>query len=531
MKAGSCKGSQETDNKPTGQLETPRLTRPTVGMGLLFYPRGGSAQVVRYLVPALERAGRPIALVAGSLGEPGDRRHAQSFFKHERLEAVPYDDAIRAHGEGRDPHLEPVPMHPSFEDRPRAPDRVFAALAPDVGDHLVQAWKGIFERAWPEPPAVIHLHHLTHMQEAARALYPGVPLLTHLHGTEILLLEQIDRLAAIARSLGRDLAGMAAGPPAGWEADEDLTLEERHLVAETRWEFWTHGEHWSRRLRAAAATSDRVVAISPHLREEAAKVLRLPPERLLSVPNGVDVSRFERRHPPAAERIARWREWLVDSPQGWDETGRVGTIAYDERELAWFGPGADGTEPTVLLFVGRFTEVKRVPLLIRAYARARERFARPAPLVVWGGFPGEWEGEHPVRVAREVGADGIFFVGWRGHTELPDGLAAADVMVAPSAREGFGQMLVEAMACGLPVIATRSGGPTSFVNTKPGRPNGWLLDPDDEDALVEALVEAVNEEGTRRERGEAAHQQVRSTLSWDAVANRFDELYEGLASG
>jgi glycosyltransferase involved in cell wall biosynthesis len=184
----------------------------------------------------------------------------------------------------------------------------------------------------------------------------------------------------------------------------------------------------------------------------------------------------------------------------------------------------------VLLFVGRFTEVKQVPMLIRAYARARERFARAAPLVVWGGFPGEWEGQHPASVAREVGAEGIFFVGWRGHTELPDGLACADVMVAPSAREGFGQMLVEAMACGLPVIATRSGGPTSFVNTDPTRPNGWMLDPDDEDELVEALVEAVNNERARRDRGQAGYEQVRQSHSWDAVAARFGALYEELLS-
>ena len=100
-------------------------------MGLLFYPRGGSSQVVRYLVPALAAAGWPVALVAGSLGAPGDRRHAESFFKHALLTPVAYDDAVRAHAEGRDPHSEPVPMHPSFEDRPGAPDRVFASLAPE----------------------------------------------------------------------------------------------------------------------------------------------------------------------------------------------------------------------------------------------------------------------------------------------------------------------------------------------------------------------------------------------------------------
>lgn len=500
-------------------------------MGLLFYPRGGSAQVVRYLVPALERAGWPVALVAGSLGEPGDRRHAKSFFKHAHLTAVQYDDAVRAHEAGRDPHGTPIPMHPSFEDRPGAPDRVFAALGPEAEQHLVGAWTGLLRGAWPQRPSILHLHHLTHIHGAAAELFADVPLVTHLHGTEILFLEQIDRLSAIARSLGTDLAGMENGPPAGWEADEDLTRDERHLIAETRWKCWVHGERWARRMRSAAASSDRVVAISPHLHEEAAKVLGLLPERLLSIPNGVDTSRFDRRNLSDAERLERWRHWLVEAPQGWDESGRPGTVAYGEEDLRWFDAGNDGGHAPVLLFVGRFTETKQLPMLIRAFARARPRFHRPAPLVVWGGFPGEWEGEHPVAVARETGSDGIFFVGWRGHTELPDGLACADVMVAPSAREGFGQMLVEAMACGLPVIATRSGGPTSFVNTDPGRPNGWMLDPDDESALVEALVEAVNDERSRGDRGAAAYEQVRRSHSWDAVAGRFGALYEDLLSG
>jgi D-inositol-3-phosphate glycosyltransferase len=182
----------------------------------------------------------------------------------------------------------------------------------------------------------------------------------------------------------------------------------------------------------------------------------------------------------------------------------------------------------VLLFVGRFTEVKRVPLLVRAYARARENFATPAPLVIWGGFTGEWEGEHPHAVAREVGEQGIFFVGWRGHTELPEGLACADVMVAPSAREGFGQMLIEAMSCGLPVIATRSGGPVSFVNTDRARPNGWLIEPDDPAGLEEALIEAVNNPQARRLRGDNGYRQVRAAHSWDAAARDFEALYDEL---
>ena len=482
--------------------------------------------MVRYLVPALEGTGWHVALVAGSLGEPGDRTHAASFFKHSRLATVDYTGVVRAHEEGHDPPADAMPMHPSYEDGAGAPDQVFAAVAPSAGDRLVAAWERVLQEAWPEPPAVAHLHHLTPMHEAAVRAFPDVPIVTHLHGTELLLLEQIDRLREIAGILGTDLAGMAE-PGAPRESDE-LDAGQRRILRETRWSQWRHGDHWARRLRHAARLSNRIVAISPHLRDEAREVLDVPPETVEAIPNGVDAERFDRRRLEEGERLALWHRWLVDEPLGWDESGRPGSIRYREQDLRWFEPDATGEHPPVLLYVGRFTEVKRVPLLIRAYARARERFQRPAPLVIWGGFTGEWEGEHPYAVAREVGEDGIFFVGWRGHTHLPDGLACADVIVAPSAREGFGQMLIEAMACGRPVIATRSGGPVSFVNTDPARPNGWLIPPDDPEALTEALVEAVDDGHARRLRGENGWRQVRAVHSWEAVARDFEALYEEL---
>jgi glycosyltransferase involved in cell wall biosynthesis len=494
-------------------------------MTLLFYPRGGSSQVVRYLVPALEAVGWPVSLVAGSVGEPGDRTHAESFFKHHRLTVVDYDPALAAHRAGRDPLAEPVPMHPSFEDRPGAPDPVIAAIPPQAGDHVAAAWDHVLERGWEQPPAVAHLHHLTPVHEAVARRYPGMPIITHLHGTEIQLLDHIDRLRGLAGILGMDLAAMAESGGQGARS-ADLDPEERRLLRETRWEQWRYGDHWARRLRHAARMSDRIVAISPHLRDEARALLDVPPELVESIPNGVDIERFDRQVLDRTERLGRWRRWLVEEPLGADESGEPGTIRYREEDLRWFEASAQGDHAPVLMFVGRFTEVKRVPLLVRAYARARDRFATPAPLVLWGGFPGEWEGEHPFAVAREVGEAGIFFVGWRGHTELPEGLTCADVMVAPSAREGFGQMLIEAMSCGVPVIATRSGGPVSFVNTDSARPNGWLIPPDDIDALADALVAAVNEEQTRAVRGANGYRQIRASHSWDATARAFTALYE-----
>ncbi|HEV2591704.1 MAG TPA: hypothetical protein VGU02_07400, partial [Gaiellaceae bacterium] len=107
---------------------------------------------------------------------------------------------------------------------------------------------------------------------------------------------------------------------------------------------------------------------------------------------------FKPRPINAEQRFAFWRRWLLDSPQGWDESGRPGTVACSEKDLAPFRSGGP-----VLLYVGRYTAVKRLPLLIAAHARAAERIGGPLPLVLVGGHPGEWEGEHPLVSARRLG--------------------------------------------------------------------------------------------------------------------------------
>jgi glycosyltransferase involved in cell wall biosynthesis len=178
--------------------------------------------------------------------------------------------------------------------------------------------------------------------------------------------------------------------------------------------------------------------------------------------------------------------------------------------------------------VGRFTEVKRVPLLVRAHARARERFERPAPLVLLGGFPGEWEGEHPLETVRETGNPDVFFAGWRGHEDLPDGLNAADLLILPSVREQFGAVIVEAMACGLPALAVDAHGPAEIVAAGE---TGWLVPPDDEGALADALVEAVNDDAERRRRGDRAYEFARGHYSWPALARGLAQVYGEVAAG
>lgn len=499
-------------------------------MGLLFYPRGGSAQVVRYLARALPAVGWDVSLACGSLGSPGEGSHAATFFAGLAVTVADFTPALAAFRQGEDAMAAPMPLHPSYEERPGAPDRLFAALSPELAAHQARAWEDVLVSAGFDGANLFHLHHLTPLHDAVARRWPDRSLVTHLHGTELKMLDGIARRSALAATLGSDLAGMAAREEAGRlpAGDRLASEEERELLGRTRWTLWRFGDHWAARLRAAAGRSDRLICISAHDREEALRLLSVPPEAVEVIPNGVDTECFDRRELSVEERLALLRRWLVDDPQGWDDSGRPGSVRYPPAALEAFVDRRSGGPLPVLLFVGRFLAFKRVPLLVRAYARARPRFSAPAPLLVWGGSPGEWEGEHPHTVAEREGVEGVFFSGWRGHDELPLGLACADLFIGPSVDEPFGQVFLEAMSSGVPVIATRSGGPPSFVNAVSGRPNGWLVPPDDVDALADALVEAVNDEVGRRERAENAYEQIRARYAWHTLARRFAAVYDEL---
>jgi glycosyltransferase involved in cell wall biosynthesis len=275
-------------------------------------------------------------------------------------------------------------------------------------------------------------------------------------------------------------------------------------------------------MRRWAQGCARLIVLSPRQHERVERLLGVPPEGCEEIANGFDPTRFD-RHP--VDRAAHWRKVLVEEPQGWSPADEEpGSVGYDEEAISAL---SDPGNP-VLLYVGRFTKVKRVSLLIRAHARARERFDRPAPLVLLGGFPGEWEGEHPAETIEQTGARDVFLAGWHDHQALPAFFAASDVVVLPSVREQFGQVLVEGMACGLPAIAVDNHGPGEIVDD--GR-TGWLMEPDDEDAMVEALVAAVNDPAERSRRGAAAHTAVRQRYSWPALAGTVAWLYDSVRSG
>ena len=443
-------------------------------MALLFFPRGGSAQVMRYLARFLPDAGWQPRILAGSLGAPGELSHAETFFSGIDVRPVDYTSSAEA----PDPLAADPPFQPSYEDRPGAPDRVMASVDDEAFERLVVFWERQLDAAGAAEADVLHVNHLTPINEAVARSLPDVPVVGHLHGTELLMLRAIDQ-----------------GAPAGW----------------------AHADAWAERMRGWARRCERVLVLSPDAVRRVPDLLGVEPERVVWAPNGFEPESFDCRPRRGDDRIALWRRWLVEDPRGWDESGREGSVRYSEEDLEAF---ADGP---VLLYVGRYTDVKRIPLMIRAHARVRERFGRRSPLVLLGGYPGEWEGEHPLAVIRETGAQDVFLAGWRGHDDLPEGLNASDAVVLASVHEQFGQVLVEAMACGLPVVAADAHGPATIVEHGE---TGWLVPPDDEEALAGAMLELVRDDEERRRRGELAYRSARERYSWPALAQSLARVYE-----
>jgi len=116
----------------------------------------------------------------------------------------------------------------------------------------------------------------------------------------------------------------------------------------------------------------------------------------------------------------------------------------------------------------------------------------------------------------------VRFLGFVEHQEMPRHYQQADLFVLPSRRESFGLVLAEAMACGLPVVATTAGAiPEVIVDGV----TGVLVPPDDPHALASAVVSLLSDRPRMQAMGAAGAQRVRQRFSWDKVAQRVTQGY------
>lgn len=126
-------------------------------------------------------------------------------------------------------------------------------------------------------------------------------------------------------------------------------------------------------------------------------------------------------------------------------------------------------------------------------------------------------------LAKEIGvSDRIEWVGYVGHESLPGYLRRADVFVRPSRSEGMGNSFIEAMAAGLPVIATQEGGIADFLfdaRRNPDKPTtGWAVDKDAPEQIAEAVRDIIEQPVRTAEVVERAYTLVHERYGWDRLA-------------
>jgi glycosyltransferase involved in cell wall biosynthesis len=187
------------------------------------------------------------------------------------------------------------------------------------------------------------------------------------------------------------------------------------------------------------------------------------------------------------------------------------------------GTGRDKADGIRIITVGRLIKVKNQKLLLRAFAEALKSFP-VAELVMVGGGPlrNELEGcVDSLGIRKQVQ-----FLGEIPREEVYSQLALSDLFALPSSSEGFCVAAVEAMAAGLPVVASD----IDVLHEVVGEP-GVFADPDDPTEFADALI-ALAEDPERRERlGTEAKERARSTFSLERTAREYYNIYKQLAEG
>ena len=195
---------------------------------------------------------------------------------------------------------------------------------------------------------------------------------------------------------------------------------------------------------------DRLIAVSEQVRRDLQTRLLVDPSKITVIPNGIDLVEVER-------------------------------LGREPMTHAWFDPD----QPPVIIGTGRLTHQKGFDVLLRAFALARARC--PMRLIILGKGP---EQGRLQALAEHLGIDSDVHL--RGHVDNPlPYLRRAALFVLPSRWEGLSNALLEALASGTPMVATRCTGSTELLDQ--GR-YGKLVNVGDVDALAESILESLGKE-------------------------------------
>ena len=243
--------------------------------------------------------------------------------------------------------------------------------------------------------------------------------------------------------------------------------------------------------------ADGLIAANPDERADLVWRQHLPTDKVCAVPPGVDLDVF--------------------TPGDKAESRRILNLPADAN---------------VVLFVGRIDPIKGIDTLLNAVANLTEAGTDALTVLVGGDLDATGMPTGALaRVAEDAQSAGIrdriVFAGSVPHQELPVYYRAADIVTVPSRYESFGLTAVEAMGCGVPVVASRAGGLRFTIDEEE---SGLLVPHSDPGALAHALARVLADR-VLKERLGAGALEAASRFAWPTVASSILHIYERLAEG
>ncbi len=229
----------------------------------------------------------------------------------------------------------------------------------------------------------------------------------------------------------------------------------------------------------------RVIAVSGWMKSEVVSRFKTPQQKVVEIPNAVDVTKFERPVDVEATRI----KWGV----------RPG-----ER---------------LITAVGRLTSQKGFDDLIKAYSQIRRLIPDSRLLVMGDGY---MRGELEALAEAEQVRGATTFAGFVGDADLVDAIKSSDVVAVPSRFEPFGIIALEAMAAGVPVLVSRVGGLAEIVKDEV---DGLQVEPNSPSSIANATVRLLSEREFASKLAARAREKVKA-YNWESSARRTLEAYE-----
>jgi glycosyltransferase involved in cell wall biosynthesis len=175
-----------------------------------------------------------------------------------------------------------------------------------------------------------------------------------------------------------------------------------------------------------------------------------------------------------------------------------------------------------LIFVGRLVDWKAIEIVFEAIQRLGADARLSFEIIGDGPMRPVWE-----KLSHDMGLSAIIkFSGWMNQEDCARRLEAADVLVLPSLFEAGGAVVLEAMAMGLPVIATGWGGPLDYLDSS----CGVLVPPHSREGLIAGFATAIrmlaDSPDLRRRLGEAGYRRAKQYFDWERKIDRILELYD-----